>query len=152
MITFHDLFTKIKLQGAIMKKYYLFIIIISIMIIFCCKTNNKYSEVKKVMQDITSLHNKLSDDLDNVKEGKDFAKAMTHYVTNINILMPKYREFEKTFPEIMRQNDKYPKELKDIAEKYTEATNVLSKLFGNYTNYAKDPDVQAAMEEFYKLK
>jgi predicted nuclease with TOPRIM domain len=105
----------------------------------------KYSDVKKVNGEFSTVVKSFSADIEKVENAGDAAKALNKFADNLEELMPKMQALSDKYPELEDETN-LPEELQELQAETEEAAQ---KMVGNMMklmNYLQDPEVMKAQQ------
>ncbi|MBN1412524.1 MAG: hypothetical protein JW969_16875 [Spirochaetales bacterium] len=121
------------------------IVFLMVTIISCGAGGGKYGEVKKLMTEFVNSTEKMLKGVDEAKDGKAVAKALTEWASTTKSLQPQIEAMDKKYPELVSDNP--PEELKDMLKEFEDVNKAMENVFEKIMQYADDPDVMAALAE-----
>lgn len=132
-----------------MYKKITYILIITILFIAGCG-NNKYEDVKKVLNDMIIAWEEFAISMKKADDSKSIASSINNLSEVMVKLKPKMKALEKKYPELKEQKEPIP-ELKKLADKlknvWIEGAKALEP---KVAKFSKHPDVIKAQEKLSK--
>ncbi len=107
----------------------------------------KYSDIKSIMKKFNENTEKWIESMEKADTATKVAAALSDYINTMKELRVKMTEMEEKYPELTDMSDP-PEELKEEAAKMEEVMAKLMPIMMKAQQFASDPEVQKALEEF----
>ena len=107
----------------------------------------KYSDIKPIMKKFNENTEKWIESMEKADTATKVAAALSDYINTMKELRVKMTEMEEKYPELTDMSDP-PEELKEEAAKMEEVMAKLMPTMMKAQQFASDPEVQKALEEF----
>ncbi|HNX57615.1 MAG TPA: hypothetical protein PKK43_00845 [Spirochaetota bacterium] len=125
------------------------LLISSTVLISCCGTNDKYSDMRDTISEMSGCYEDVIKDLQNAKKGKDVAKALNKFTDHISPLMNRAKDLEKKYPDFnLNQNGGAPREIESEVRRYKKLTErfISPDTMKKVMKFSQDPDVIKAQQ------
>jgi hypothetical protein len=123
----------------------------AVLFLACGKTE-KYTDVKPVVDEMTSAFQEFNKDAAAVKESKDLITAFESLGGKLVKIAPQMKALQQKYPEMKSGEKDAPAELKPSLEQLEASLNSIQKTMtdGKLIKYMTDPEVMKAAEKFQK--
>ncbi len=110
----------------------------------------KYSDVKSTLKELNTVTETWMENMEKADTAKKVASALSDYAQKMKDLRAKMDEFEEKYPELNDMSDP-PEELKEEVAQMEELWSKIMSIMMKAAQFADDPDVQKAQEEFQEV-
>jgi len=117
--------------------------------LLACGGGGKYSDLLPLVKKFNQETEKFISEMDKADSAKKVASALTNYNKVMNELKPKMEKIQEKYPELKTMSDP-PPELGEEGTKMSEMMMKMGTVMMKTMQYADDPEVKKAMEEFDK--
>ena len=128
----------------------LFTLAVFVVGFMACGGGGKYSDLKPVVKKYNQNTEKFINAMEKADSAEKVAAAMNDYVKKMGELKSKMEEMEEKYPELKTMSGP-PPELGEEGKKMGELTNKMATAMMKAFQYADDPAVKKAQEEFEKI-
>jgi len=118
-------------------------------LIACGGGGGKYSDLKPLVKKYNQETEKFISAMENADNAKKVAAALTEFSQAMKQLKPKMDKIEEKYPELKGMSGP-PPELGEDATKMGELMMKMGSVMMKAMQYADDPEVKKAQEEFEK--
>jgi len=112
--------------------------------------SEKYEDAKAVLTDLAVLTEAFVENMDQVDEPKDVAKALDAFAESMKELVPRINEIRKKYPEL-DDEDTHPEELKPLLQRVDKDFQMMMKAYTKVNANIEDPAVEEADAKFKEV-
>lgn len=110
----------------------------------------KYADMKPVVKDMIKATDKFVAEMEKADDAKKVAAALTDFSKTMKKIAPAMEKLEGKYPELKGMSDP-PPELGELGPQLTNAMMKMGSVMMKVMQYADDPEVQKAQEEFENI-
>ncbi|HZX09829.1 MAG TPA: hypothetical protein VFG01_02690 [Acidobacteriota bacterium] len=114
-----------------------------------CGGGGKYSDLLPLVKKFNQETEKFVSEMDKADSAKKVASALTNYNKAMSALRPKMEKIQEKYPELNNMSSP-PPELGQEGKKMSEMMMKMGSVMMKTMQYADDPEVKKAMDEFDK--
>jgi hypothetical protein len=131
-----------------MKKTALFLCVAVLALgLTACKGGGKYGDITDVMTKYMGAMEKFAAAMDGAKDADGVVKAINGLTEVTKALAPKLKSFATKYPELMKNPENPPAELKPLMDKMMAVSGKMLGAMGKIQQYIQDPKVMEANQK-----
>lgn len=133
-------------------KKWIFVLVLAVAVagFTACGGGGKYADLKPIAKDMVKATDKFVDAMEKADNASKVAAALTDYSKAMQKLKPAMEKLEEKYPELKNMSDP-PPELGEIGTELTASMMKMGGVMMKVMQYADDPEVVKAQEEFGKI-
>lgn len=110
----------------------------------------KYADLKPVVKNMIEATDKFVAEMEKADDAKKVAAALTEFSKTMGKIKPAMEKLEEKYPELKEMSDP-PPELGELGPQLSNAMMKMGSVMMKVMQYADDPEVKKAQEEFENI-